>query len=151
MHIESFNSQEGEDRSMKIRETIQSDIDFMKDHSVSRGILKNQPEQMEFCYSLEHEGKLLCIGGFRLINLTTSWCWLDLSTEAGGHIRTVYRIIKEWIEEFAKDNNIKRLQCYIEPDFPEAIRTVQHLGFEKESILEGFLPNGNALLYRRLF
>lgn len=136
---------------MLFREMTQQDVEFMKDHSISRGILKSQPEQTEFNYALEHEGKLLIIGGIRLINLTTAWCWVDLSTESGKHLIVIYRAIKEWILELVKEKGLKRLQCYIEPDFPEAVRMIQHLGFEKESIMEGFLPNGDALLYRRIF
>lgn len=136
---------------MRIREMTQSDVEYMKGHSISRGILKNQPEQIELNYALEHEGKLLCIGGIRLINLATAWCWVDLAFESGKHTRMVYRAIKEWMLNLVEERGLKRLQAYIEPDFPEAIRMIQHLGFEKESILEGFLPNGNALLYKRIF
>ena len=136
---------------MIFREMTQKDVEFMKDHSVSRGILKSQPEQTEFTYALEHEGKVLGIGGIRLINLTTAWCWVDMAPCVGEHIIVVYRIIKEWMLKLVEEKGLKRLQAYIEPDFPEAIRMVQHLGFEKESIMEDFLPNGDALLYRRLF
>jgi len=136
---------------MKIRESTQEDMKFMKGRSVSRGILDKQPECIDYCYTLEHEGKVMCIGGFRLVNLVTMWCWLDLSTEAGGHIIAVYRVVKEYLEAFAKNQNIQRAQAYVEPDFPEAIRMVQHLGFKKESIMEGFTPKGDAFMYRRLF
>lgn len=128
------------------------DVEYMKEHSMSRGILKNQPEQIEFYYALEHEGRLLCIGGARMINLSTAWCWVDLSDNAKDNIREVYRSIKEWMLEIVTEKNIKRLQAYIEPDFPEAVRMAQHLGFHKESILEKFLDDGrDADLFVRLF
>ena len=151
LHVEGIDSTHGENRAMIFREMTQQDVRFMKDNSVSRGILKRQPEQMEFTYALEHEGNLLGIGGIRLINLTTAWCWVDMTSIAGEHIIIVYRVIKEWMEKLVEEKELKRLQAYIELDFPEAIRMAQHLGFEKESILEGFLPSGDAFLYRRLF
>ncbi|MHC4891046.1 MAG: N-acetyltransferase [Planctomycetota bacterium] len=135
---------------MEFRETIQEDLDFMADHSVSRGIAKYQPECIDYCYTLEHEGKPLGIGGFRLINKTTSWCWVDMSDSAGKHIPTCYRVIKEWIDKFVEEHQLKRLQAYVECDFPEAIRMVQHLGFEWESNMENFMGDKDAFMYRRL-
>ncbi len=115
---------------MNFRETTQEDLDFMVNNSVSRGIQKHCPERIDYCYTLEHEGKVLGIGGFRFINTTTAWCWTDWTHLTGNHIVVSYRIIKEWIDIFAKEHGIKRLQCYIETDFTEAIRMVTHLGFE---------------------
>lgn len=136
---------------MNFRETTQEDIDYVRTRSVSRGILNKQPDVCDFCYTLEHQGTVLGIGGIRLITPTTAWAWVDMTADAGSHIIVVYRVIKEWMGKLVEEKGIKRLQAYIEPDFPEAIRMVQHLGFEKESILKGFLPNGPALMYRRLF
>ena len=93
---------------------------------------------------------MLGSGGFRLINMTTAWTWLDLTHDAGSHIRSVYRVISEWIDIFVKDKGIKRLQAYIDPDFPEAIRTIQHLGFERESNMELFYGDRDAYLYKRI-
>lgn len=136
---------------MIFRETTQDDMDYMKDNSVSRGIMKYQPEFIDYCYSLEHDGKLLGIGGIRMINTSTAWCWIDMTEDAKNHIITVYRVIREWMIELVRQHKLKRLQAYIEPDFPEAIRMAQHLGFEKESILKDFMPDGNALMYVRFF
>lgn len=132
---------------MNFRETTQEDLEFVANHSVSRGILKRQPECIDYCYTLEHEGKPLGIGGFRLINLTTAWAWIDMTDRVGGHLIPAYRVLKEWIEIFIKEHRIKRLQAYVEMDFPEAIRMVQHLGFEKESIMKNFIGDKDASMY----
>ena len=136
---------------MNFRETTQEDLDFVADHSVSRGILKRQPERIDYCFTLEHEGKPLGIGAFRFINTTTAWCWCDLTDLAGKHIIEGYRVIKEWMDIFVKEHGIKRLQAYVEMDFPEAIRMVQHLGFEKESIMKNFIGDKDASMYVKLF
>jgi len=136
---------------MKFRETTQEDIDFVADHSVSRGIAKRQPECIDYCYTLEHEGKPLGIGGFRLINLTTAWCWVDITDLAGSHITVGYRTIREWIDIFAKEHGIKRLQAYVECDFTEAIRMVKHLGFEYESTMPCFVGDKSAEMFVRIF
>lgn len=136
---------------MIFRETTQEDIEVVKNRSVSRGILSKQPESIDFCYTLEHEGKVLGIGGIRLINLTTAWCWIDMTDYAGSHIIVVYRVIKEWMQRLVEEKGIKRLQAYIEPDFPEAIRMAEHLGFKWESNMKNFLANGDAFMYIKLF
>ncbi len=137
---------------MKFRETTQEDLDFVANHSVSRGIQKQQPEQIDYCFTLEHEGKPLGVGGFRLINLTTAWCWTDWTYFSGSHIIVAYRVIKEWIDIFVKEHGIKRLQAYIECDFPEAIQMVEHLGFKKEfeKPMKNFVGDKDAFLYVRL-
>jgi RimJ/RimL family protein N-acetyltransferase len=135
---------------MQFRETTQEDLDFVADHSVSRGIAKYRPECIDYCFTLEHDGKPLGIGGFRLINLTTAWCWIDITDLANKHITVYYRVIKEWTDKFAEEHQLKRLQAYIECDFPEAIRMVQHLGFEWESTMKNFMGDKDAYLYVRL-
>lgn len=135
---------------MNFRETTKEDLEFVADNSVSRGVLKRQPECIDFCYTLEHEGKVLGIGGFRLINLTTAWCWFDLTHLASEHIIVVYRTIKEWTEIFVKEHNLKRLQAYVECDFEEAIRTAGHLGFKQESVMKSFMGDKDAYLFVRI-
>ncbi len=135
---------------MDFRETTEKDLEYMADHSVSRGIQKRQPEQLEYMFTLEHEGEVLGTGGFRLINSTTSWCWLDMSDKSGKHIRTCYRVIKEWIDIFVKEHGLKRLQAYIEPDFEESIRMVAHLGFRYEFTMKNFIEDKDALMFIKL-
>jgi len=134
---------------MEFRELKQEDIEAVKNNSISRGILSNQPEIVDYNYTLEHKGKILGIGGIRLINMTTAWAWVDLTHYAGEHIITVYRVIKEWMEILAKDKGIKRLQAYVETDFPEAVRVVEHLGFHQESVMPKFVGNKFAYLYTK--
>lgn len=136
---------------MEFGELTQTDIDAVKDNSISRGILSKQPQEIDFSYALRHEGKVLVIGGFRLINTATAWGWLDLTHHAGEHIIKVYRAIKEWTEIFCRDKGIKRLQCYVEIDFEEAKRTVEHLGFRYESTMANFVDNKPAYMFVRFF
>ena len=136
---------------MEFRETTQEDLDFVADHSVSRGILKRQPERIDYCFTLEHEGKPLGIGAFRFINTTTAWCWCDLTDLAGKHIIEGYRVIKEWMDIFVKEHGIKRLQAYVEVNFKEAISMVTHLDFHYESTMPNFVGEKPAYLYVRFF
>ena len=134
---------------MIIREAIEEDFNHIK--SISRGIQKHCPEQVDFTYTLEHEGDPLMVGGFRLINLTTAWCWVDMSTSSRRHLRASYRTLKEWIDQFSAEHGIRRLQAYVECDFPEAVRMVEHLGFVWESDMENFMGDKDASMYKRIF
>ena len=133
---------------MNFREVQQSDIDYMTNNSIN-GDLK-QFRAIDFIYTLEHDNIPLLVGGFRLINDTTAWCWTDISHEAANHTITMYRVIKEWIDKFVKDHNIKRLQAFAGLDKTESIRMLQHLGFEQESVMINFFGDTSAYLYRRI-
>ncbi len=135
---------------MEFRLTIPEDFVYIANNSISRGIQKYSPEQIEFCYTLDHEGIPLGVGGFRLINQTTAWCWVDMTHNSGDHLIITYRTIKEWIDSFVEEHGLKRLQAYVQCDFTEAIRMVQHLGFKKESIMEKFMGDRDAFMYVRI-
>lgn len=135
---------------MEFRESTKEDLEFAADHSISRGIQKHCPEQIDYCYTLEHEGVPLMVGGFRLINPTTAWCWVDMTDRSGSYLVSSYRVIRDWIDTFVKDHEIKRLQAYVECDFDEAVRMVKHLGFEKESIMKNFMDDKDAYMYVRI-
>jgi RimJ/RimL family protein N-acetyltransferase len=135
---------------MEFRETIQADLDYMADNSVSRGVQKSCPEQLSYMYTLEDCGEILGIGGFRLINASTAWCWLDMSHSAGKNMIYGYRFLRDEIEKFLHKYNLRRLQAYVECDFPEAIRMVEHLGFKKESTMKNFVGDKDAYMYVKI-
>lgn len=135
---------------MIFRESIQSDLDYMADHSMSRGIQKQCPEQVDYVYTLENDGAPLGIGGFKVINPCTAWCWVDISDKGHKNIKATFRALRDWIDIFAKEHKLVRLQAYVRPDFKEAIRMIEHLGFEQESIMKDFMPEGDAIMYIKL-
>ena len=136
---------------MRLRELKPDDLEYLKEHSISRGIQKHHPGHVDFYYTLEdEEAGILAIGGICLINLTTAWCWLDMTDLMVGRIVSGYRIIRDWLDIFVESNNIRRLQAYVECDFKEAISLVEHLGFERESTMKSFTDDKDAYMYRRL-
>ena len=135
---------------MNFRELKPEDLEYVADHSVSRGIQKYHPGQVNYYYTLEDEKGILAIAGFGLINLTTAWCWMDMTDLALGRMITVYRIIRDWLDIFVEEHDIKRLQAYVECDFEKAIRLVEHLGFEREFVMKNFTGDKDSYMYRRL-
>lgn len=136
---------------MKFREMTDSDVAFVANNSISRGIFHKQPETTDYSYCLEHEGKILGIGGVRLITPTVAWLWIDATYYMREYVLTSYKVIREWIEILAKDKGIKRGQAYVDCSFPEAIRLVEHLGLHRESTMEKFIGDEPAYLYVKFF
>lgn len=135
---------------MIFRESTKEDFEYMTEHSINKKVDRKQLSCVDYAYTLEHESKPLMVGGFRMIVPSTAWCWVDLGKDAGKNITVVYRVIKEWIDEFIKSKNIKRLQAFVRTDYPQAEKLVQHLGFHKESIMKNFFCNEDAYMYVRI-
>ena len=115
---------------MNFRALTKDDIDYMREHTVDKDFYKDKPEQTDFSYALEHKGETLGVGGFHMMNMTTAVCWFDLSDAAGDHVIVCYRVIKEWLDIFCKEQGILRLEAYVKTGFEAGIRTVEHLGFQ---------------------
>ena len=128
---------------MLFRETTQDDLDFMD-------AATKHPKCIDYMYTLEHEDVPIMIGGFRLITNTTAWCWCELADGIEKHLVTAYRLIRDWIDEFAKAHGIRRMQAAIRTDKPEAARLVGHLHFKFESIMDKFFDDEDGLLFVRI-
>ena len=135
---------------MIFRTAIPQDYEYMSVHCANRRTEIKQLDAIDYIYALEHKGKPLMVGGFRFVTPTTAWCWIDLSDELDGHLIPTYRVIKEWINEFAKDHEIKRLQAFVRTDFPEAEKMMRHLGFGRESTMKNFFGDDDGYMYVRV-
>jgi len=146
---------------MNFRQLQQSDVEYMAENSYDKDFYKQVPAQTEFDYALEHDGDILGVGGFRMKNNTTAWCWFDLSTKAAEHTIVCYRVIKEWIEGyegkdghvpgFCETHGILRLEAYVKVGFEAGARTVEHLGFEWEHRMMKFIGQSPADRYVKYF
>lgn len=136
---------------MRIRELTIEDYDYVCEYGINRGVIKNQPEQLEYSYTLEHEGKVLVIGGIKLINHTTAMCWIALTCWAKEHIIDSYRVISEWMELICKEKQIRCLLAFVDAGFEAGERTVLHLGFDRKCRIDSFNGDSPADLYVRLF
>jgi len=133
---------------MILRNATAEDVVQVSQDSMSRGCLDRQPEVVDFVYALEHEGVVLGIGGVKLLNPHTAWCWFDLSRAARKHIVAVFRRIRDQLDALSRVHGIGRMMAAVDASFPEAIRTARHLGFEQESVLKDFFGKGkDGLLF----
>ena len=107
-------------------------------------------EVIDHIYTLEHNGEILGVGGFRMIVPETAWCWVDFSAYGVKHIRDTYRVTRDWIDGWAEKTGVKRLQAFVK-DSEKEMRLVNHLGFEQESRMKNFYGDDDAFLYARIF
>jgi hypothetical protein len=136
---------------MNFRQMLQSDLDFVAEHGINRGVIKDAPKETDFTYALDHEGKVLVIGGIRLINKTAAIGWIALTCWAGDHIIMVFRTIKEWLEILCKEKGILCLMAFVDAGFEAGETTVRHLGFEKQCRIKNYSDTGPADLWIKNF
>lgn len=131
---------------MLFRQANATDIAEVSLTSISRGI-KESPEAIDFVVALEHDGKVLGVGGIKLMVPGTAWVWMDWSKSALSHTSTIYRVTKEWLEQSMRTYCITRAMAAVRPSFQRAIRTVEHLGFHRESTMKRFFGDEDGIMY----
>jgi hypothetical protein len=129
----------------------QSDLDFVAEHGIHKGVLKNQPDCIDYSYCLEHEGKVLVIGGMKLINSTCAIGWIALTVWAGDHIIEVFRCVKTWLSDMAQTIGLTCVMAFVEAGFEEGERTVEHLGFTLKCRIPNYKGEIPADLYIKTF
>lgn len=137
---------------MEFREATEADLAFVSQHSLYGSDGKEQPDRIDYVYTLDHGDYILGIGGFRMITDTTAWAWIELTHYIGSHLVPTIRVITEYLQIFCKTHRIRRLQAWVPKGFSEGMRTVRHLGFEEEYTLKDFLGKGrDAILFVKYF
>ena len=147
---------------MNFRQLQESDIAYMAEHGIREDGHKVRIDNTEYNYTLEHDGAILGIAGFRFITDTTAWCWLQMGEEAMKHLTISFRTLSEWIggytgingervPGFCETNGIRRLEAYVEVGFEAGIRLVEHLDFHEESRMLNFIDDKPAIRFVRFF
>jgi L-amino acid N-acyltransferase YncA len=132
-----------------LRPATIDDLKAVAARNISGGI-KEYPDDVNELAAMEYEGKIIMVGGVKLITQTTAWCWLSQTPEALGHIRECYAITRAWLDDMQKNKGIIRLMAAVRPDFEEAVRLVEHLGFQQESIMLDFFGRQPGLMFVRI-
>ena len=134
---------------MQIREATNEDLKEAAESSVSRG-LKENPASIDHVYCLEHGGKVLAVGGLKMMNCTTAWCWMNWTQAALENQIATFRIVREWLDKLVELYGLRRLMAAVEVDFPNAVRTIEHLGFTRECVMPCWDGDKSAYLYARV-
>ena len=133
---------------MNFRVATSDDVAKANARSISRS--DSNPPIQEYVYALEDEGVVLAVGGMKLMNPTTAWAFMDWTMDALNHPKTLYRVVRDWLDIMMQTHGIVRLMAAVECDFPQAVRTAEHLGFVKESVMPNWTGDKPAYLYVRI-
>ena len=136
---------------MNFRALTQVDIDWMREHTVDKEFWKESQEQIGMDYCLEDDGKVLVVGGVRLMNPNTAVGWIDISEEGFKRLIIVFRTVSEWMIHLSEALNFTRLEAYVRAGFGAGVRTVEHLGFGFERKVPRYFGDTDALLFVRFF
>jgi hypothetical protein len=136
---------------MQLREATSHDITLVQAITTSGSIGQDVPLLIDLCWALEHDSTLLMVGGFKLIAPGVAWCWMSWTPAVREHVYHAYRVVLEWTDLAMRAHGIRRLMAAVDPDYPEAVRTITHLGFHRESIMEHwFGVDQSAHMYVKL-
>ena len=76
-----------------------------------------------------------------------AFAWALITVDAGKHMRTLTRAVLR----FLNGCPVRRIEAYVAPDFPAAIRWMQILGFSIEGRMRAFTPEGHdCFMYARI-
>jgi hypothetical protein len=137
---------------MLLREATLEDFAFVEEHTAFPDHYQKEPTQTVFSVALEQDGDVCAVGYLVLITGTCGWVGCDITTFAEHHKIEMIRTMRTWIDTQAVELGLTRLQAWIDKDRPEAIRLVEHLGFNEESMMPNFIDEGkDALLYVKFY
>lgn len=98
--------------------------------------------------SIFHDGSCIACMGIITLYEGRGYIWSIMGEDAGKHMVKIHKIATSLLEQIAP--TMRRIEAYVDCDFPQAIRWIKMLGFEKEGIMKNFNPNGtDASLWAR--
>jgi hypothetical protein len=108
-------------------------------------------EQAGSSLTLYANGQRLCCGGLYRLWPGVAEAWIAVSADAHKHPVAVVRYARSVIDEGVRTWHLTRVHSHVRADFMVARKFMEHLGFELESTLPKFGPDGSDyVMYRRL-
>ena len=111
-------------------------------------------------FTFEHDGIPVAVCGCEVLQRGVTFhplsgsaqCWSIISDDVRGNGLGLTKAIRNMIDDFAKSNNIGRMQAVIKPQIRENIRWIELLGFTFESTMVKAGPDGTDLaMYVRIY
>ena len=141
---------------MEFRKSTQEDMAFVRLNPFE-GAVKDYPYMEipdENCYTVIYESAIVAIGGLQVRWEGVGLMWLMLTADCkkyGIHSLLALEAIKEKVEYLIEKNNLWRAEAAVRVDFPQAIKMVECLGFEREGLMRMYYPDkSDAWLYSRI-
>ncbi len=141
---------------MEFRKATQDDLDFVRAHPFE-GAVKDYPYldvPDDNTYAVKYEGSLVAVGGLQVRWEGVGLLWLILTADCkkdGIHGFRALCAIKDKTDLLIEKNGIWRAEAVVRPDFKQAIKMVEFLGFKKEATMEQYYPDKtDGFLYARI-
>jgi hypothetical protein len=131
---------------MILRPATEADLIAARNDAIAPGVEKECPEDINHLDCIEHEGKVLAVGGAKMLNSHSAWVWVGLTSHAREHMVILYRAIRDWLDGF----NLELMMASVAVGFEEGERLAEHMDFMRQCRLPGYFgPKGDAWLYIR--
>ena len=141
---------------MIFRKATQEDMAFVRLNPYE-GAVKNYPYMEipdENCYTAIYESAIVAVGGLQVKWEGVGLLWLMLTADCkkyGIYGLLALEAIKEKMEYLIEKNKLWRTEAAVRVDFPQAIKMIEFLGFEREGIMRQYYPDKtDAILYSRI-
>lgn len=141
---------------MIFRKATQEDMAFVRQNPFE-GAVKNYPYMEvrdENCYTALYESSIVAVGGLQMKWEGVGLLWLMLTADCkkyGIYGLIALEAIKEKMEYLIEKNNLWRAEAAVRTDFPQAIKMIEFLGFEREGIMRQYYPDkSDSYLYARI-
>ena len=134
---------------IEIKDATNGDLDYCKTNSID-GDIKVYPnwDLTGWNKTVVVDGEIIGCGGVLIFWTGFGEAWICLSKNVERHKIVAVRFLKKVLEDVLNEFNLVRLQITVRPDFPDAIKLVESLGFQYEGIMRKYLPTGkDAYLY----
>lgn len=90
----------------------------------------------------EDTGLVVAVGGVLPLWKGVGDVWMVGSDLIDQHPKALYRLAASMLREATVGLELRRLQCSVDPMFPEHIRFIERLGFVSEGLMRKFGPCG---------
>ncbi len=142
--------------TVTFRKCTQEDMAFVRVNPFEIAIkgyhFMEAPEDNTF--TAIYESSIVGIGGLVVMWKGVGMVWLMLTAQCekqGVHGLIAIEAIQEKMEELLKDNNIRRVECVVRTDFPQAKKMIEHFGFRQVGLMEQYCPDlGDVWMYERI-
>lgn len=136
---------------MDFRQLTQSDVDYMKVHTINPDAYKRPEETTEHNYALVRDKHVLGIGGFTMVVPGTYWAWYDISNEGQESPLACIHAIRDFQKEFCEGLKVRRLMAFVQVGNEKAVRIAQMMGYRFECRMHNFYGDLPADLYAKYF
>lgn len=128
---------------IEIRKLQEGDIEYARRNPLEEAVkgYPDFPVPKENCYTGLVDGKIIGVYGVTVLWEGVGELWLILTKDVLNFKVETYKRLKQCVEELIGNCNLRRTQAVVRTDFPQAIKMMEHLGFEREGLLIDYCPD----------